>query len=379
MPFIPRSIRPGETLGVSPDTIRQLHDELAASGFSVPATETASAHFGSETEARVREFQSRHGLAVTGTVDDTTDGVLELTTLVTTEGDPAKLRTELKDAVDKVPNSPEYNYWLARYAIMAGDYATPETILKLHPDLSDLLGDLGGIFHHGPDRPWPQPPEVPYPENFYSYQQDLIDQAALAELRSQLDSITLETYAAALSTPGNTFTPQQLDGPTFTLAIRQARTAIAALSAWQDGNHYAANRELTLAMQSYRQCQASVADYCDADIGGLAGDTPLQRIQTYLNQRKQDDRYSAFWGVLHWRRILLSLGELSEADRVKTIGNDGAYSSASAFLTAFTYTPSADNIDPHSIFAHTDNNRLTRLDSLMDGYDLGSVGDGRSQ
>src|SRR5205823_4447373 len=151
--------------------------------------------------------------------------------------------------------------------------------------------------------------------------------------------------------------------PTFTMAIRQARSAVAALSSWQNGNHYAANRELTLALQSYRECQASVADYCDVLIGGLAGDTPLQRIQTYLNQRKQDDRYSAFWGVLRWRRILLSLKELSEADRVKTIGNDGAYASASAFLTAFTYIP-PDNFDPHSVFAHTDNNRLTRLDSL---------------
>jgi len=113
----------------------------------------------------VREFQSRHGLAVTGAVDDTTRGVLGLSTLVTTEGDPSKLRTELKAAVDKIPNSSEYNYWLARYAIMAGDYALPKTIMKLHPDLSGLLTDLGGIFDPGtrPQAPSPQAPRSPLP------------------------------------------------------------------------------------------------------------------------------------------------------------------------------------------------------------------------
>jgi hypothetical protein len=67
---------------------------------------------------------------------------------------------------------------------------------------------------------------------------------------------------------------------------------------------------------------------------------------------------------LRWRRTLLALEELNEADRIKTIGNDGAYTSASAFLATFTYNP-PDNYLPDSIFAHTDQNRQTRLDSLM--------------
>jgi peptidoglycan hydrolase-like protein with peptidoglycan-binding domain len=61
MPFIPRPIGPGETLGVSSDTIRAIHHELAVNGFSVGGTETAGANFGSDTEARLREFQSRYG------------------------------------------------------------------------------------------------------------------------------------------------------------------------------------------------------------------------------------------------------------------------------------------------------------------------------
>ena len=124
-------------------------------------------------------------------------------------------------------------------------------------------------------------------------------------------------------------------------------------------------------MQSYAQCQSSVADYCfAAGVGGLGGNTPLERIQSFLELLKNDDRYSPFWGVLRWRRILLSLLELSEEDRVKTIGNDGAYTSASAFLTAYTYTPSAESmLAPDSffarIFAHTSDNLITRLHPLL--------------
>ena len=42
----------------------------------------------------------------------------------------------------KVPNSPEYNYWLARYAIMAGDYATAKTIAQPFPNAAGLTANL---------------------------------------------------------------------------------------------------------------------------------------------------------------------------------------------------------------------------------------------
>lgn len=105
MPFIPRPIGPGETLGVATDTIRARHRELAANGLPVSGTEPAGAHFGPDTVARLHEFQSRHGLAVTDTLTPDTAGVLALSTFVTTESDRTKLRTKLKDATDKVPKS----------------------------------------------------------------------------------------------------------------------------------------------------------------------------------------------------------------------------------------------------------------------------------
>src|SRR5437762_13732049 len=99
MPFITTPIGLAETFGVPSDTIRALHHELAVNGFPVADTETVGANFGSDTEARLRQFQSRHGLATPGALDQVTGGVLTLSTLVSTEGDRTKLRADLKDIV----------------------------------------------------------------------------------------------------------------------------------------------------------------------------------------------------------------------------------------------------------------------------------------
>src|SRR5438046_7571501 len=127
MPPLTRTITARST-DVPVDTIRTLHSELAAVGLRVNGTETTDTRFGSETEARVREFQKLHHLPETGEVDPATDGIMSLSALVATEGDRAKLQTELKDAVDKVPDSPEYNYWLSRSAVIAGDYGLAKNV-----------------------------------------------------------------------------------------------------------------------------------------------------------------------------------------------------------------------------------------------------------
>jgi hypothetical protein len=168
------------------DTIRAIHHELAVNGFSVAATETAAANFGSDTEARLCEFQSRHRLTRTGTLDQVTGGVLALSALVTTESDRAKLRAELKDAVDKVPDSPEYNYWLARYAIIAGDYALSKRVSPRVRDLSGLNVDIGNaVLNPGTGPGSPRQPEVPFPESFYSYRYNLMSQQDIDELRTK--------------------------------------------------------------------------------------------------------------------------------------------------------------------------------------------------
>jgi hypothetical protein len=367
MPTVTRTLDARST-DTSVETITALHSELATVGLPVRGAEVSGTPtFGTDTQARVREFQELYRLPETGDVDPTTGGVMSLASLVATEGNRNSLKAKLVAAIDQVPNSPEYNYWLARYAIMAGDYQTPKTLMHLHPDLSNLLTNLGGIFDPGPQ---PEAPEVPYPENFYSYRQDLVNQTVLDALRGQLQSLTYGDYGASFSPP------ETIHQGRFPVAVRMAEITVDALTAWQEGNRFAANRELKLAMQSYLRCQALVADYChvrfieeqpdplpDETHLQLTGDTPLQRIQFFLHLRQLDENsHSSFWSVLRWRRNLLSLQELRQEDTEKPIGEDGAFASGPAFLTSFTYHP---RVDPNLHFAFTERNQQTRLDVLM--------------
>src|SRR5437762_6586823 len=124
MPIITKVITI-KSKNVPVDTIKALHTELTAVGLPVIGTEGSDAtKFGAATSDELKLFQDRYHLPVTGNLDPATGGILSLSALVATEPDRAKLRTQLANMVDAVPDSPEYNYWLARYAIMAGDYKT---------------------------------------------------------------------------------------------------------------------------------------------------------------------------------------------------------------------------------------------------------------
>jgi hypothetical protein len=322
----------------------------------LPVTESeggGTPQFGAATAGQLNAFEARYGLPVKNELNPTNGGVLYLASLAGTETDRTKLQAELKDSVGKVPDSPEYNYWLARYAIMAGDYVTAKSVEKPVNHVDGLFVDLGLIFN-----PQPRQPEVPHPENFYTYRDDLVDPGQLAQLRSQLESLTVEQYAAGSSTPGNTVDPKSIDLAWFGHVVNKARPAVAAIAAWQTGNHFAANRELTLAMQSYLQCQSSIIDYFQANDAPLTGNTGAQRLQALLARRGQEGAFPAFWNVLRWRRILLSLEELEDNDRKNTIGNDGAFASPAAFINTFT---AVDEFGANAAAM----NQVKRLDPLM--------------
>src|SRR5712692_10930589 len=138
--------------------INQLHAELAAIGLPVVGAETgATPQFGAATSAQLKAFQDRYRLPVTGNLDPATGGILTLAALAATENDRSKLRAGLKNAVNAVPNSPPYNYWLARYALMAGDYTLAARVSPRLIDLSGVKVDLGrAVFTDGSGNPNPQ-------------------------------------------------------------------------------------------------------------------------------------------------------------------------------------------------------------------------------
>src|SRR6516164_2461552 len=130
MPPVTTVITAGST-DVPVETIRTLQSELTAVGLPVVGAEAGGTpRFGTDTQARVREFQKRYGLGETGDVDPGTGGVMSLSALVATQSDRSQLREKLKSALNDVPDSSEYNYWLARDAVLAGDYATAKIALS---------------------------------------------------------------------------------------------------------------------------------------------------------------------------------------------------------------------------------------------------------
>jgi peptidoglycan hydrolase-like protein with peptidoglycan-binding domain len=356
--------------------VKQLQDELAAVGLSITGTEAGpTPQFGQATSAQLKAFQQRYQLSVTGNLDPATGGVLSLSALVATEADRSKLRTELANMVNDVPDSPAYNYWLARYAVVAGDYTTARTAARLANNFGNISVTIGPIVDPPPQ---PQQPEIPFPENFYTYRDDLVEQNQLDQLRSELETLTADDYVAYLSknpaiiaylTAHGYSVQLPLDPAnpirgTFDVFVGRARSALAALNAWQTGNHHAANREFSLALQSYQDCQSLAADY----FGNIPdpGQTGAQRLQKILLNRQNDEADNAnFWTALRWRRILLSLRELEAWDRDRVIGSDGAFNSAAAFVANLFFT----SVNDVNTFPFPDTtaqmNQGQRLDFLM--------------
>jgi peptidoglycan hydrolase-like protein with peptidoglycan-binding domain len=202
----------GANVGRQPPVavIKQLHDELAAAGFPVDKKETgATPKFGPATGLQLKSFQERYKLEATATLTPTTGGVLSLVALVAEETDRVALRKKLAEAVNAVPDSPEYSYWLARYALLAGD---PGLAARVKPVVfqgfrGNHLGN--GIFTTDPGNAVPQQPDVAFPENFYSYRYSLMAQEDIDYLR------TLEPPSTTTSSPRIALRPANGSPDTF--------------------------------------------------------------------------------------------------------------------------------------------------------------------
>jgi hypothetical protein len=316
-------------------TVKQLHDELAAIGMPVAAAETgATPVFGTDTSARLKDLQERYKLPVRGNLDPVTGGILTLSALAATETDKTKLKALLKGAVDNVPNSPDYNNWLARYAIMAGDY---DLAARTSPHLRDLsgilvnLGDLVLVDGWGPAVP--KQPEVPFPENFYSYRYPLMTADDIRTLRSSQDQFPYGAlpYMARMNVnpgdppdmpdkpPGLPLPPPVPVGPS-----RGPRLAISALAwldaieAWQFGNSEFAQQRYASAVDAYdRCCQAIInyfSSYPDYGVSFQTGTLDSRVDELIWAVAGDRTKWAALWSQVDWRRQLLSLAEIGQLD-----------------------------------------------------------------
>jgi hypothetical protein len=334
MPPVTRVIAAGSA-GVSVETIKALHTELAAIGLPVVGAEAgATPQFAEATSAQLKAFQERYKLPVNGNLDPTTGGILTLAAVVATESERSTLREKLKNAVNAVPSSPDYNYWLARFALMAGDYDTAARVSPRLVDLSGAAVNLGdGVFTTG-DGAAPQAPEVPFPENFYSYRYNVMSQADIEALRPSSGQSTSDRTFRIATRPSNgttdTFDPPHdpviYDPPTPTSPgtprpQRLADSALAwlgAIEAWQFGNAEFARERYASAVDAYNRCQQAAISYFsifpDYDLQFTTNTLPARIDELVWRLASDNQGWADVWNEINWRRQLLSLAELSQLD-----------------------------------------------------------------
>jgi hypothetical protein len=306
MPNFVALLSPGTGRSVSEmQNVAALHVTLRSLGFAPPEAETIERHFGPGTVSAVRDVRERFGLPAADSVDAATSAFITLATTAAS-GNKAELRAVLAAAqplTSDVP--PKARAHLARFAILAGDYVLAKEIAFALP--AGITSDVPPVFVL--PTPYPLAPEVPHPENFYSYRHDLYALQTLNDLQHMIGS---------LSEPPRE-TEQALDGRRQDggLLIRLANSWLEAIKQWQVGNTESLAQHFDGAKLAYDACQESALDYFKGYYGLSISQGPLQeRVAQLLGLIVGDSSgsFSPLLRNLQWRQSLLSLAELSSND-----------------------------------------------------------------
>jgi hypothetical protein len=324
-----------------------LHTELANVGLPVVGAEAkGTPQFGSETVDRVRAFQKLHDLPVTGAVDPTTGGIMTLSAMVLTESDRDKLQNSLREAEGKVPNSPQYNLMLARSAILAGDY---DLAVKVQParEVGPSARSILDITKASSEKP-----QVPFPENFYSYRYDLVLQDDIGKLQKKAPAQSTPRLTGQPDLAGTGGEPSLVEKRKSIVALRpkqdpgtddppgvpevdlpptppdntpqaladSAQAWMDAVEAWQLGNAEFAKQRYASAVANYNDCQKATLAYFAIfpdyqDQLSLTAPTLGGRMDDLVVGLASDISFwSDVWTHINFRRQRLTLEELGQID-----------------------------------------------------------------
>jgi hypothetical protein len=335
MPIITTPLRPND----SGPAVADLHLTLLQFGTSIADAEKNAQQFGDSTLAAVLAFRNQHGLpAVERNADpfDESVGLLNVAAAAA-DGNRAALRIAVRESIAAAARTatPQENSWLARYAVIAFDYPSARKAALRAPQLSDLVTQIIKAPRDPMTQP-PRPPEVPYPENFYTYRHELPPEADLNQLRTNLKELSIEQFARDNDPNPNDTSVPSIDEEEFGRAKRSGLISPEALAEWQEGTRNSLHREYTRAAINYEQCQFEVLRYFKEKYG-LGGEGTLdQRLALLLSHLTFDGSSRPYmWGALRWRRNILSLRKLFEHCWMTPVGTDGVYQVAGKFINLF--------------------------------------------
>jgi hypothetical protein len=297
-------------LNDSGQNVGQLHGALLKVGAPVAAAEKTAKRFGATTLAAVTTFRKQFGLpdANGNAPFDASVGRLLPIAAAANEGNGVALRAAVREALAAAGNNApaQENNLLARFALIAGDYPAAQQAVRKAPQVRDLVAPIIDAVLDLRSQS-PKPPEVPFPENFYTYRNDLLPLAVIDNLQEQLRTVT------PAQANGPDLGPDAGRGP---VIIQVARFWLEAIRQWQLGNSKLELRSYDGAVTAYNSCQRAVLNYFTRyhaiDVGTGTFGQRLTNLITHLVLKK--DQFPHLWEKLQLRRTLLSLAELNEHD-----------------------------------------------------------------
>jgi Tc toxin complex TcA C-terminal TcB-binding domain len=235
-------------------------------------------------------------------------------------GDRAALRTAVREAAAATDASePQEIYSLARYAIVAGDYETAHSLARRIPEHEGVRTVIEPILKPEPaaarsatalvsSAAQAGAPELPYPENFYTYHRDFQPMDVLNDVQRQIAAV-----GQPPRDPSQAYSGFADRGMVF---IRAAVTWFEALKLWHSGNAAFNGRNYAVAQATYDACQAAICDYFGKYYMIDLGTGPLSaRLNKLIAHLHQDQVFwGPLWARLRQRRALLTLQELSALD-----------------------------------------------------------------
>lgn len=309
--------------------VRELHKQLLAVGAAIDSGEQTGGNFGPTTVAAVLAFRLQYGLPAGETLDASTGRLMHVASAFDGGGRHAALLAAVREAAAADTSEPQELYQHARYAILAGDYRLAHSIAKRIPNHPDVVGVLDAILEL-PDQQ-PRRPELPHPENFYTYRYDLVKRDLLEELLRSADSGT--TFRARKLPTGpdgdNDFPPDLPDPPEppddpgasieelrMAAVVEAGRSWLEAADEWRKGNEHYKQRRYAPAAGAYEASQRAALRYFEKfyklNLGaGSAPDRMTSLVQQLFTRRAE---WPHLWQILQKRRLLLSLQELHTLD-----------------------------------------------------------------
>lgn len=337
MPIITGPIRPND----SGQAVADLHKALLKYGAPIADAERTGKRFADSTLAAVLAFRSQHGLPlVTGRDSPFDASVARLLNVASAAagGNRAEFRTAVRESVAAASNAtPQENSQLARYAVIAFDYSSARTAALRAPQLSGLVTQIIEAPLDVMRQP-PRPPEVPFPENFYTYRYKLLPQERLDELLGRTASAPPGSSARVLQRrmerrdgegdwpepPGEPepepepppSTEPDLDRQT---ALKEAAASwLEAVDHWQFGNEEFNQRRYASAVSAYTACQKAALNYFATYYPwrDLTRRTTLdERVSALvIHLASNESGWPHLWDAIRRRRFMLSLQELGDYD-----------------------------------------------------------------